>query len=187
MMNLSDCATIIEQMADNGLITNYELTNNHNHKWDPKYILANSKENKTFEFKESDIIQLKDEVELINFLHNGIGSRMNVKPNISNNSNHPIFVSTPSGTNHWKDLMEERPKGLYYRVKDKLADLQGRMETYKYLKRFSFLDKEEEWKYNSFKSADLSLKDILDKFNKTNGISSDDMKLCNKLWAQYEK
>ena len=181
-MNLSDCATIIEQMADNGLITNYELTNNHNHKWDPKYILANSKENKTFEFNEKDISQLKDEVELINFLHNGIGSGMRVKPNISNNSNHPIFVSTPSGTNHWKDLMEERPKGLYYRVKDKLADLQGRMETYKYLKGFSFPDKEEEWEYNSFK-----LKDILEKFNKSSKISADDMKLCNKLWARYEK
>ena len=86
-MNLSDCATIIEQMADNGLIDSYELSNTHNQNhWNPKYILTNSKENKTFEFNEKDISQLKDEVELINFLHNGIGSGMRVKPNISNNS-----------------------------------------------------------------------------------------------------
>jgi len=28
---------------------------------------------------------------------------------------------------------------------------------------------------------------VIEKFNKSSKISADDMKLCNKLWAQYEK
>lgn len=94
---------------------------------------------------------------------------MNTKPKLSAYSRTPIFASTPSGENYWKDAFEEKQQGLYYRVKDKLNKLIKVME------------------YPDITNLPDNgiLERMLIKFERDNKISGEDMKIANELWKKY--
>ena len=112
-----------------------------------------------------------------------------------------IFITTPSGPNFYKNLFtgevevkvssfeilsesndlpmpvfgeqeypEEEKTGLYYVVKDKLDKLQKAMN----------------YPIDITNQGDGSMiEGILIKFDRSNKISGEDMKICNELWKMY--
>ena len=166
--------TLLDQMKDNGSITEYEVSNLHNSRsWDPTYIVKNSKKNQEFEFDSHNLLQVKDEQALVDFMYDGLEHGAvyirKPKPSIKTKSGQAIYSSTPSGENYWKDSFEEKQQGLYYRVRDKLNKLVKVME---------YPD------ITNLPDNDV-LERMLIKFDRDNKISGEDMKVCNDLWKLY--
>ena len=88
-----------------------------------------------------------------------------------------IFITTPSGPNFYnhttgfeQEYPEEEKTGLYYVVKDKLDKLQKAMN----------------YPIDITNQGDGSMiEGILIKFDRSNKISGEDMKICNELWKMY--
>ena len=86
-----------------------------------------------------------------------------------------IFITTPSGPNFYnhttgfeQEYPEEEKTGLYYVVKDKLDKLVKVMN------------------YPNITSPDHRIiEGILIKFDRSNKITGEDMKICNELWKEY--
>ena len=129
--------------------------------WHHRYSLTDKDENYFYldasdalSFDKDDLTQIVKDMFLIDD-----------EPKPSIKSGKAIFVSTPSGENHWKDLMENK-QGLYYRVKSKLEKLHRKME-------------------HPIGPIGRILEGIMIKFERDNKISADDMKTCNELWKKY--